>query len=581
MASQLEVMPRNLQLSAPPTMPQARTYLFKQQSDLQEYDCSKGNRIRINIPRLQRTYLTKDSYLRFRLNIDYTVPNVGTANVIAPSATIPNTPSTTQATLNTPSWYGFPGVWFDRCGAYGLFDRIEVYDYLGGTLLEQTANVASLVTMLTDLTTNHGEFGGTMQAVEGFGAATTTTQGVELSKYITAGGLAVRAPSSGAILIPRTMQAGTIQSSNFFHTVEFAIPVLSFLGSLSDKYVPLHNGFSIDFYLNNYQQALISRLSPTTPSTTSAASLTFNSVWLSNVEYCAQVLELGDSAEQLMLSTIPQVIHTKQYRYFTDTFTGGSSTTFGLQPNLNVVSLRNLLWGFRPLVYQNSVLYPAYGHRMRNFVTNWNFQYGSSYLPELAGISCRTNAITIPRTSNAAYTFNSDYQRSLGYAQAYRELVKVIKPINFVDAEEHNEVSISQDEYRIDTVARPFMYTSDTGAVFYASTTLGDSMTTYVPCSSAMTNIVPIPNYASIITGVPSVSYLTQSTAGKFMGGINLRLSDRDVISGIDTNGLSLNVNLKLDDSQYIYSQDAIFDLFAEYDAFVQVIPGVATTVTF
>lgn len=572
MASQLEVMPREMQLSPPPTMPQARSYMFKQQSDLQEYDCSKGTRIRINIPRLQRTYLTKDSYLRFRLNIDTTVTfSNGVYNSISGNGT----------TLNT---YTTPGVWFDRCGAHGLIDRIEVYDYLGGTLLEQTSNVPALVTMLNDLTLNTGEYGGMLQATEGYGNSSAVNQGPDsgsTSKYLVSNGTSIRCPNAGAVLLPRVIQPNYGTSSNFY-TQEFTLPLISFLGCLSEKYVPLHNGFSIDLYLNSYQQAFINRLCPSLGSSASVQPpFTFNAVWLSNVEYCAQVLELGEAAEQLMVSTIPQVIHTKQYRYFTDTYIGGSSTSFTLQPNLNVVSLRSLLWGMRPLAYQNNVAYPAYGHRMRNFITNWNFQYGSSYLPELGGIGCRNAVLPLPRSADSTYMYGTgDYLKSFGYTQAYKELVKVISPLRYLSADSHNEVGISGDEYRIDTIARPLYKPGDTEACWYAVTLQSEAITSYVPCANQLGNIT-LTDATPLDATKQGYFYGLTSTCGKFMGGINLKLSDRNVISGIDTNGLSLNVNLTFDNAQFVYSQDAVFDLFAEYDAFVQVIPGVATTITF
>ena len=41
------VLPKELRLDAPPTMPQARSYLFRQQSTLQSY--GPGSTIQINI----------------------------------------------------------------------------------------------------------------------------------------------------------------------------------------------------------------------------------------------------------------------------------------------------------------------------------------------------------------------------------------------------------------------------------------------------------------------------------------------------------------------------------------------------
>jgi hypothetical protein len=71
------------------------------------------------------------------------------------------------------------------------------------------------------------------------------------------------------------------------------------------------------------------------------------------------------------------------------------------------------------------------------------------------------------------------------------------------------------------------------------------------------------------------------STCGKFAAGLDTRLSKKQTVSGIDTNGLLVSVNAQFDRDQIANMAQATLDLWAEFDAFVQVIPGVATTVTF
>lgn len=482
---------------APPTMPQARSYMFKQQSENTEYTMNRGERIRINIPRLQRSYLMKDSYIRFRVNIDLTL-------------------STTA------------GLWLDRCGAFGLFERMEVYDYLGGTLLEQTQNLPALATLLGDLNYRFMDFNGKLQATQGYEGCFVDTTGVEKAE--------VRSANAGMNLLG----PGGSATGGRFLTVEFCLPVFSFLGVLSEKYVPLHNGFSIDFFLNDPNLAFISR---NNSADTAPTVLTLNNVWISNFEWCCQVMELGEVAESMVMATNPFVIHAVQYRNFNDiVLGGGTQSNFRLDMNLNVVSLRNIRFIMRPYVYQ-ALKYPSYGHRIRNFLQNWNFQYGSSYLPEIAGIATRSSILPVTKLGNTTYagSYAADWYKASGFTQSYMELAKTADP--------GSQIPISWVEYRVDT--------GNGSASDYADALTGAT--------------------ASVPTGVVN----SGSFCGKFAAGLDTKLSDKRVVSGIDTNGLLVCVNGQFDTSQISSMQQAILDVWAEHDAFIQVIPGVATTVTF
>lgn len=531
--TQMEVMPREFNLTAPATIPQARTYMFKRQSDLQTYDLQKGNRIRINIPRLQRTYLSKDSYLRFRLNLD-----IASAK---------------------------QGICFDRCGAYGLFDRLEVYDYLGGTLIEQVQNIPALMVLLNDINTGFSDMNGLKEAVEGVGGS----------------GIYIKDPPANDILDNRvelaTAQSGsyvypkvtTTQATSQFITKEYAIHLPSFLDMFSDKYVPLHNGFSVDLYLNSKEQAFVSRQSAVVSETP-----TITEVWITNVELCCQVTELGDYAEKLMLSTSdPWVVHSRFYRYFSDMITAKcedgktaltgdaiavSQSSFRLDLNLNVVSLRNIMFGMRPRYYQNDIKFPSYGHRIRNYLENFNFQYGSSYLPEIAGVGCSASTVPYSKSSYSSYTSGDTTRYPTGvspkadsFCQALQELAKVSTT---------GKVSIQPEEYRIDCGSGQYGYRNNA------------ELDVYVPWK-----------------------WDSACRCGKFAGGLNLQLSKRDAVCGIDTNGLNVCINGTFNSDAASASAPgtapnattttpmvyAILDCWAEHDAFVQIIPGVATTCTF
>lgn len=498
---QSEVLPSELQLVAPSTIPQARSYMFRQQSENTEYNIAKGERIRVNIPRLQRSYLMKDSYLRFRVNIDMT--------------TVTSTSMT-----------------FDRCGVFGLFDRIEVYDYLGGTLLEQTHNIPALATILGDLNNDFMAFNGKLQATQGYDGSNVK------ASVLSEDQVEVRTANTGKIIYYNENGEGKQR----FYTREFTIPVMSFLGLFSDKYIPLHNGFSVDFFLNSTENAFVSR----DHNATQVKKYTINEAWISNFEYCCQVMELGEIAERMVMATNPFVIHSNQYRYFSDIILGGGAqSVFRMDLNLNVVSLRNIRFAMRPQVYQNDLSYPAYGHRIRNFLQTWNFQYGSSYLPEISGISTRSSVVP---SSRRGYTLLStpqdgydskDYYKADGYTQSYMELLKTVPP--------SKEIAISDTEYRIDR----------------GSKTNND----YNADLTGQYAVVPFLN--------------PNSVCGKFLAGLDTRLSKKNTISGIDTNGLLVCINGEFDRDHVSEMVQSTLDVWAEYDAFIQIIPGVATTVTF
>lgn len=525
-----EVLPVELRLSAPPTMPQARSYMFKQQSDLQEYIIEPGTCIKINLPRLQQTYLTKDSYIRFKFNIDVRT------NV-----------------FDEEQAYTQAGLWFDRIGALGLFDRIEVYDYLGGTLLERITDVPMLMTLLSDLESPLLTNNGTKDAVMGGRGAMTTYGSTAASGSSTNAfdPVIVKSSPTGRILLNQKSITYENSPIEYNTSIEFCIPVVSFLGIFSDKFVPLHNGFTLNLYCNSINNALVSRwqadqLNPDTLLIDNAKA-TIVSSWLTNIEFCAQVIELDSVGESLVMSGNgdgPWIVPSKQYRIFKQQINQGESS-FRLDMNLNVVSLRNVRFTMHPLLYLNDLSFPYYGTRIRNFLQRFNFQYGSSYLPELAGIVCR--GINVPGSKNGFSSLTA-FNKTMMSTQGYVELIKTAD--NKWSSAFKEEIPISLIEYNIDLASNcdsPTSFDQLTSDVYR-----------YAPC------------------------YRDDRTrGGKFAGGIDLRLNNKAIVSGIDTNGLLVSLNGQFDTDYLNKMITCILHAYAEYDAFVQIIPGVATTVTF
>lgn len=581
-----QVLPKELRLSAPPTMPQARSYMFRQPAVNPTY--AEGTTVTINIPRLQRSYLTKDSYLRFRVKctlvpgtrttytaitfsagaydsttglITYTTTAAhglaaqdfiavssaaGTGSFASANGTfvIKSIPSSTTFTVFvgtgltmtvTGATFTFPYYKplnipvLDSPGAFGLFNKIEVYDYLGSTLLESTAQHGALMGLLLDTHTStdqrqnfwhvaSGTRGGEISIeelapVSVDGALLT---GADYTKYFMQ-----KAPSTGEVW----WVAGSATSIDVYR--EYSIPLLSFLGTLSNKFAPLHNGFTIQLTLNNFVNSFgytksgnagALPLGGTPSGTVNSTTTKFE---LSDVNYICQILELGPVAESMLLSSTqgqPLVVPTKAYRNFRGSFTGGSSSSYKLDLNLNVASLTNILWFMRPAANANNYTKASLGARVRNYLQNWYFQYGSSVLPQSSGIRCR----------NAGDVADS----GTGHTEAYYELMKARH--NFANAANFSTID-------------SFAYCKEVDNSVLAYNTQG----------------ICVP---------------------KFAAGLDLELvsgKSQDVISGLNTNGMNTSLFLNFDSAYTASTQSVDVDAYCEYDAFINIAPGLATTVSF
>lgn len=494
-----QVLPKELRLSAPPTMPQARSYMFKQQSQNASYTSGSASSIQINIPRLQRSYLSKDSYLRFRLEL--------------PNFTVGST----------------SGLYLDTCGAFGFFDKIEIYDYLGSTLLESTGGHAQLLSTLMDiscsptetglhygLTTGTGNGGiladadrGALDIASGIGAtysATTTVTGIKATQYGSQHG--------------QLLASANITSTAYW---EFAIPLFSFLGSLSGKFAPLHNGFTIVLYLNSLNNVF----GAATATGGAGSAVMPTSYTLSNVFMCCQILELGPQAEAMLMNSAggkPLVIPAKAFRNYADTMPAGASgatVSRKIDLNLNVASLTNILWIFRPDAFTTTTpyLFKATGQRTRNYLSNWYFQYGSSILPQTTGIQAQATTVTV---------------NNGGHDECYYELMKSRHALN----QANFSTQISRQSYTLDVTTAT----------------------------------------------ISALSGANISQHGRFAAGLDLELvsgRSQNLICGMNTNGMNTAIFMTFTPGTGNTVAAGRFDVWAEYDAFINISPGIATTVSF
>lgn len=537
-----QILPKELRLGAPPQMPQARSYMFKQPSTLSSYNSASQQTIQINLPRLQRSYLTKDSYLRFKLNLKQQV-------------------KTGQ------------GVAFDSCGAYGLFDKIEVFDYLGSTSLESITGHGQLMALLLDLHSDTVEASTHNAIING-------TTGVNP--------LQAKLPTVGETLIPvqAVDQTGTQYSQV---TKEYCIPLCSFLGLLSTKYAPLHNGYTILLTLNQPNTAFVSIGSGATKNTLEAYTLT-------EVNLHCQILELGPGAETMLLSSTggrPMVIHTKTLRRYTGTVK--NQPEFRLPLNLNVSSLTNILWFMRSKTDVDAADAPSLGNRIRAFLQNWYFQYGSSVLPQTTGINAMASNLgfnggntAVAGNTQTALTqtaFSKYATYSSGFKEDYAELLKARHGWDTVD----HKVQLSPNNFEWDQCWSIGQAIKRASAVALGGTAF---------------------DFTANNTNKALSASSTDSGAGKFACGLDLELvngKSANMICGLNTNGMNTMiagrfhpdyydklfnngppVAISTDDLEVTGAVSAgttqdtvIIDAFAEYDAYINISPGIATTVSF
>ena len=517
--------------------------------------------VTINIPRLQRSYLTNDSYLKFTVNLKYKPnPNGGTLYAQYP-------------------------FMFDVCGAYGVFDKIEVFDYLGSTLLESTAGHAQLVTLLQQMTTSQSEYkhfwGANAGLRAGFIQAANPGQHHISNTYYSfklndqssvaakATGLDWTPPQTGEILNDAPASAA---GSYVYVAREYCIPLLSFLGLLSPKFSPLHNGFTI--VLTTHPQATTFGISNlgiagnygTTAGTTPAATIDLTAgknttdsdatITYSDFSYCCQVLELGPQAEELLLGSTggnPLVIPTKAFRNYIGTIPAGN-TTFRLDLNLNVASLTNILWFMRNSSIIASDNRRSISERIRNYLQSWYFQYGSSILPQTAGIQARSKNVAEanrPGFSIGTQAANTSTKFYTDHSECYNELMKS----RHLFTESMHPTTFTMWDYIKDI----------------------DTTTTAIPVISTSSAAPALPyNY---------LGYDNPEAPGCFACGLDLELvsgRSNDLVCGMNTNGINTSIYATFDPVPAAANTiTARVDAYCEYDAFINIVPGVATTVSF
>jgi hypothetical protein len=264
----------------PTIVPQARRY-SRTFSAIQGKAFRERDQIVVEIPRIDRTYLTKNVKLYFDFDLSYQEASQTTLESIFTDLKGTISASSTGARDYAATFFGFryntvsskfervtstnpayaytkPIPTFDINGPYGLINRIQVFSYLNNTLLEdvqehdlltaqfadfwlQKENIDVNRPYMSDTATNY-DYQNPMRKQP---CANIFHQGssVMVEPFIIQN---FSATTTTSTIIPATKNV----------SLKCELDLFSFLGRFSDKFVPLHNGFKIVFTLSKFTDCI-------------------------------------------------------------------------------------------------------------------------------------------------------------------------------------------------------------------------------------------------------------------------------------------------------------------------------------
>ncbi len=246
------MIPRNLKFNNKKPSAYARNFTTHIQPQNGQGDYSGGQTIIVNIPTGQNLVMAgSESLLKFNLS----VLNGAGANAY---------------------------VRLDKAGAHGVIQRLRLYH--GSQLLEDLDNYGNIVGNLMCLQQSSDAAHGKMTVLAGLSEEYVTDSTTKITVPVIAG---ERLEPIGADLAIATATAERT----------YCINLLSIIGSLSDKYIPLFAMTSAPLRLE-LQLASV-------PSKFICSEVALTSYTINNVEFIAQFMELGGEAMNIINNSIP------------------------------------------------------------------------------------------------------------------------------------------------------------------------------------------------------------------------------------------------------------------------------------
>lgn len=568
----------------PTPIPQARRYsqTFRSTST-QAY--REGDTVVINIPATNHTYLTKNSKLHFDLNLNYTEASSDTWFQVADSiygATVKNTaisdiptytnlldffgksvnPASGSAPVASPSTFGSfyemskPIPYLDINGGYGFINTIRVYDYLGNTLLEEVPAHDVLTAQFADVWWKNAD---NIELESPKVVYEYNNERILRKRPMTEIVDPLFRQYPPTVIVTQTYTVGTPSTYTItaitpvpieIPPMHFTLDLYSFLGKLSDKFVPLHNGFRIEFLINKNNVPLQfntpigeCRIAVATYGSGNITRVlldpTINSLTLTNFYLKTDLLELTPEFD----TQVDKVLHTIGYKYQLDNLskaTRANAYVSRILPELK--SIRRVTIGQRPV-------YSFQGQQRLGFrITN-----------EIQKMKLTYNKATVSEFS----TYSEGYQ---AFQQGLDDTI---------------------DSWLLD----PDFYLSYYGD--YQGTTRGNQGNAYDQYGLEFASNTFKANRPTVAAGkyywIPMTLYSSAVNPwgldyqGRFLGVFDTRIpgAKSNTIAGIDSSRNALEYELSSSPSNTTNFQKVNVDVFVEHDALIHVVPQTSTSVSF
>lgn len=554
----------------PSTMPNVRKYSRSFNADRTKV-YREGDQIKIQIPPIQNTYLTKNSKLYFDLNISYKELTLDNANAIY--TLIRNNSTTANAYSMARGFFGVdstgsaqfqklnkPFPTLDVNGAYGLICKIQVHDYLGTTLLEEIPNhdiiTASLINMVVKQdnvqeTPPDQILSGRLRnpsCVLPFQSLTSLQSWLSNPFSVTT----TITPSAGIVGV------NTLTTP----TCTFSIDLFSFLGMLSSKFVPLHNGFTLSLFVNQKNIPIkfstgfgnIDALNPLSvpvnkfvdagsgvPSVSGAADAvvldpSLEDMVLSNVYFKCDLLELPSELD----TKVEKNVHTVGYKFQQNFIPqGGNDLSIFVRNRIlpSLKSVRKILIAQRPiqLTSNEKLTKQSLGFRLKNYIEKFTLEYNKSVIDK----------------------FDTPLEAYASLKTQFQDIDKYVGYDDFTVDEQYS--TMGQQVYQFNNLTE--------------STYLSYLL-------KIQTNAANYTNYWWNYDNANKVIPHYPPLQGKFLVVFNCSIpgSVPEMIAGIDTskNVLEYTMSSSSTDCANVY-----VDVVVEHDAVVHVDPGKSTSVSF
>jgi len=336
---------------------------------------------------------------------------------------------------------------WDSCGAHGIIQRLKIFH--GSNLLQDIDNYGLLAKIMFDLQVPSDACYGKYSVLAGtrpdlgvtlptITALTTTAGGRDPAGTTTAQiGTAITTLATDvntniqAVLTAATRQGLQINSGEVVSSVNtagaagtaktYCINLISLLGTLCHQYIPLFACTSAPIRL---ELQLVDQANKGVVSTTAISSMTMN-----NVEYIAQMIELGDSAMAMIQQSLNGqplqfvVPDYRNYPYANVTLTQNTSVQAQMPIAAKFSSLKSIIIAIRDKGTGTDTFFPFSSVKLG--LTDYNFRVGSQVMPAknpsttpeffaevLKAVGSMSNLDHHPSIENYTYTLDASVAHS-------------------------------------------------------------------------------------------------------------------------------------------------------------------------